>query len=47
MSEIPTHTQVVVIGGGPAGSLLAYLLHLRGIDSVIVSRVVLISSPYS
>jgi p-hydroxybenzoate 3-monooxygenase len=36
MSEIPTRTQVVIIGGGPAGSLLAHLLHLRGIDSVIV-----------
>ena len=36
MSEIPTRTQVVVIGGGPAGSLLSHLLHLQGIDSVIV-----------
>jgi p-hydroxybenzoate 3-monooxygenase len=36
MSEIPTRTRVVIIGGGPAGSLLAHLLHLRGIDSVIL-----------
>jgi p-hydroxybenzoate 3-monooxygenase len=27
---------VVIIGGGPAGSLLAHLLHERGIDSVIL-----------
>jgi len=36
MSEIPTRTRVVIIGGGPAGSLLAHLLHVRGIDSVIL-----------
>ena len=36
MSEIPTRTRVVIIGGGPAGSLLAHLLHLRGIESVIL-----------
>ncbi|MET0565880.1 MAG: 4-hydroxybenzoate 3-monooxygenase [Acidimicrobiia bacterium] len=36
MSEIPTRTPVVIIGGGPAGSLLAHLLQLRGIDSVIL-----------
>lgn len=32
------HTQVLVIGGGPAGSLLSHLLHLRGIESVILER---------
>jgi p-hydroxybenzoate 3-monooxygenase len=36
MSEIPKRTRVVIIGGGPAGSLLSHLLHLRGIDSVIL-----------
>jgi p-hydroxybenzoate 3-monooxygenase len=36
MSEIPTRTRVVIIGGGPAGTLLAHLLHVRGIDSVIL-----------
>ena len=29
-------TQVAIIGGGPAGLLLSHLLHLRGIDSVIL-----------
>lgn len=31
-------TQVVIIGGGPSGLLLSQLLHLRGIDSVILER---------
>jgi len=31
-------TQVGVIGGGPAGLLLSQILHLRGIDSVILER---------
>jgi p-hydroxybenzoate 3-monooxygenase len=31
-------THVAIIGGGPAGSLLAYLLHLEGIDSVVLER---------
>ncbi|PQO23220.1 4-hydroxybenzoate 3-monooxygenase [Rhodobacteraceae bacterium WD3A24] len=31
-------TQVCIIGGGPAGLLLSQLLHLDGIDSVILER---------
>ncbi|MEO5926256.1 MAG: 4-hydroxybenzoate 3-monooxygenase [Bryobacteraceae bacterium] len=30
------HTQVAIIGAGPAGLLLGQLLHLKGIDSVIL-----------
>jgi p-hydroxybenzoate 3-monooxygenase len=36
MSEVPSRTQVAIIGGGPAGSLLSYMLHLEGIDSVVL-----------
>jgi p-hydroxybenzoate 3-monooxygenase len=32
------HTQVGIIGAGPAGLLLGHLLHLKGIDSVILER---------
>ncbi|GAA1804371.1 4-hydroxybenzoate 3-monooxygenase [Actinomadura chokoriensis] len=31
-------TQVAIIGGGPAGLLLSHLLHLQGIDSVVLER---------
>ncbi len=31
-------TQVAIIGGGPAGMLLSHLLHLDGIESVVVER---------
>ena len=31
-------TQVGIIGGGPSGLLLSQLLHLAGIDSVILER---------
>ena len=31
-------TQVAIIGSGPAGLLLSQLLHLRGIDNVILER---------
>ena len=36
MSEIPRQTRVLIIGGGPAGSLLALLLHQQGVESVIL-----------
>jgi p-hydroxybenzoate 3-monooxygenase len=31
-------TQVAIVGGGPAGLLLSHLLHLEGIDSVVLER---------
>jgi p-hydroxybenzoate 3-monooxygenase len=31
-------TQVVIIGGGPSGLLLSQLLHLAGVDSVVLER---------
>ncbi|MBX6387307.1 MAG: FAD-dependent monooxygenase, partial [Microbispora sp.] len=31
-------TQVGIIGAGPAGLLLSHLLHLRGIESVVLER---------
>ncbi len=31
-------TQVAIIGGGPAGMLLSHLLHLSGIESVVLER---------
>ena len=31
-------TQVAIIGGGPSGLLLSQLLHLRGIESVVLER---------
>jgi p-hydroxybenzoate 3-monooxygenase len=31
-------TQIAIIGGGPAGLLLSQLLHVAGIDSVVLER---------
>jgi p-hydroxybenzoate 3-monooxygenase len=31
-------TQVAIIGGGPAGMLLSHMLHLDGIDSIVLER---------
>lgn len=36
MTEVPDRTQVAIIGGGPAGSLLSYMLHLEGVESVVL-----------
>ena len=33
------HTQVVIIGGGPAGLLPSQILHLRGVESVVLQRI--------
>jgi p-hydroxybenzoate 3-monooxygenase len=32
------HTQVGIVGGGPAGLLLSHLLHLQGIESIVLER---------
>src|SRR4051812_18263312 len=37
-NSIPDRTQVGIVGGGPAGLMLGQLLHLQGIDSVILER---------
>ena len=34
----PSRTQVGIVGAGPAGLLLGHLLHLHGIDSVIIEN---------
>jgi p-hydroxybenzoate 3-monooxygenase len=31
-------TQVAIIGGGPAGLMLSHILHLEGIDSIVVEK---------
>ena len=31
-------TQVCIIGGGPSGLLLSQLLHLQGIDNIVLER---------
>lgn len=36
--NIPTRTQVAIIGAGPSGLLLGQLLHKAGIDAVILER---------
>jgi p-hydroxybenzoate 3-monooxygenase len=35
-SENVTRTQVGIVGAGPAGLVLGHLLHLQGIESVIL-----------
>ena len=36
MSPVPERTHVAIIGGGPAGLMLAHLLRRRGVDSVVL-----------
>ena len=36
MSNEPLRTQVGIIGAGPAGLFLANMLHLRGIESIVL-----------
>ncbi len=31
-------TQVVIVGGGPSGMLLSELLHLAGVDSIVLEK---------
>ena len=31
-------TQVGIVGAGPAGLMLSHMLHLQGIESVIIER---------
>ncbi|GGI04122.1 4-hydroxybenzoate 3-monooxygenase [Egicoccus halophilus] len=38
MSERTQRTQVAIIGGGPAGSLLSHLLRRHGVESVVLER---------
>ena len=33
-----TRTEVAIVGGGPAGLMLSHLLHLGGIDSVVIDN---------
>src|SRR5256885_13349930 len=35
-SSAPARTQVAIVGAGPAGLLLSHLLHLAGVDSVVL-----------
>lgn len=37
-AETMTRTEVAIVGGGPAGLMLSHLLHLVGIDSVVVDN---------
>jgi len=38
VSEVAARTQVAIIGAGPAGLMLCHLLHVAGIDSVILEQ---------
>ncbi len=36
MTRVATSTAVGIVGGGPAGLMLSHLLHVAGIESVVV-----------
>ena len=36
VADRPARTQVAIVGAGPAGLMLAHLLHLAGVDSVVI-----------
>jgi p-hydroxybenzoate 3-monooxygenase len=36
--SIPSRTQVGIVGAGPAGLMLSHLLHLQGIESVVIEN---------
>lgn len=36
MTEHASHTSVAIVGGGPAGLMLSHLLHVAGIESVVL-----------
>ena len=38
-------TQVAIIGGGPSGLMLSQLLHLKGIDTIVLERQSRASAP--
>lgn len=38
MPEADIRTQVVIVGGGPAGLMLSHLLHRQGIDSAVIDH---------
>src|SRR5438094_10457654 len=38
LEETVVRTQVGIVGAGPAGLLLSHILHLRGIESVVLER---------
>ena len=40
-----TRTQVAVVGGGPAGLMLSHLLHVAGVETVVVWRAVVAAYP--
>jgi p-hydroxybenzoate 3-monooxygenase len=38
MTPPPTRTQVGIVGAGPAGLLLSHLLHLEGVESIVIEH---------